>query len=52
MAVLLGMAAAVLDVGAWFRADRATQAAADAAALAAAHALPQDPAAASTLAVQ
>lgn len=52
VAVLLGMAAAVLDVGAWFRADRATQAAADAAALAGAHALPQDPAAASALAVQ
>ena len=40
MAVLLGMAGLVLDVGSWYRAQRATQAAADAAALAGAQALP------------
>jgi hypothetical protein len=40
MTVLVGMAAAVLDVGAWYRADRKLQANADAAALAGAHALP------------
>ncbi len=40
LAVLLGMAAAVLDVGSWFRAQRAAQATADAAALAAAQELP------------
>jgi Putative Flp pilus-assembly TadE/G-like len=50
MTVLLGMAAAVLDVGSWYRAQRATQAAADAAALAGAQALPVDPGRASGLA--
>jgi hypothetical protein len=48
--VLCGMAAAVIDVGSWFRAQRATQAAADAAALAGAQALPYDPSKASFLA--
>lgn len=50
MTVLLGMAALVLDVGSWFRADRHLQAAADAAALAGAQALPEDTGAASALA--
>jgi hypothetical protein len=50
MVVLCGMAAAVLDVGSWFRAQRAAQAAADAAALAGAHALPYDPGRATALA--
>jgi Flp pilus assembly protein TadG len=40
---LLGIAALVLDVGSWFRESRATQATADAAALAGAQALPDDP---------
>jgi hypothetical protein len=48
--VLLGMAAAVLDVGSWYRADRALQATVDAAALAGAQALPQDTGKASALA--
>lgn len=47
---LLCMAGAVLDVGAWFRADRKLQANADAAALAAAQALPEDTGFASALA--
>jgi Flp pilus assembly protein TadG len=42
MVVLLGAVALTLDVGSWFRAQRATQSAADAAALAGAHALPDD----------
>jgi hypothetical protein len=50
--VLLGMTGAVLDVGSWFRTQRATQATADAAALAGAQALPGDPAAAMTLAMR
>jgi Putative Flp pilus-assembly TadE/G-like len=41
--VLLGMAAVCVDVGTWYHADRQAQAAADAAALAAAQALPYDP---------
>ncbi|MBA2359891.1 MAG: hypothetical protein H0V79_02960 [Actinobacteria bacterium] len=41
MTVLIGMAAAVLDVGSWYRADRKLQANADAAALAGAQALPE-----------
>jgi hypothetical protein len=41
---LLGMTALVLDVGSWFRADRRLQATADAAALAGAQLLPEDPA--------
>jgi Flp pilus assembly protein TadG len=40
LTVLLGMAALVLDVGSWYRADRSTQSTADAAALAGAQALP------------
>jgi Flp pilus assembly protein TadG len=52
LAVLLGMAAMVLDVGSWYRADRGTQSTADAAALAGAQALPENPAQARTLALQ
>lgn len=48
---LLGMTAGVLDVGSWFRARRAAQATADAAALAAAQALPADPAQATSFAL-
>src|SRR5690349_541163 len=40
LTVLLGMAAAVIDVGSWYRAHRQTQATADATALAGAQALP------------
>ncbi len=43
MTALIGMAAAVLDVGSWYRADRKLQANADAAALAGAHELPERP---------
>jgi Flp pilus assembly protein TadG len=50
LVVLLGMAALVLDLGSWYRADRSAQATADAAALAGAQALPEDAAKASTLA--
>jgi len=50
MATLLGAVAMVLDVGSWFRAQRATQSAADASALAAAHELPDSPSGASALA--
>ncbi len=42
--VLLGMAGMVLDVGAWFRQQRVSQATVDSAALAGAQALPGDPA--------
>src|SRR4051812_32282244 len=52
LTVLLGMAALVLDIGTWSRADRATQSTADAAALAGAQVLPYDPANASSLALQ
>ena len=52
LAVLMGMCALVLDVGSWYRADRATQATADAAATAGAQALPYDPSSASPLAIQ
>ena len=52
MVVLLGMAALVLDIGSWYRADRATQSTADAAALAGAQALPYDTANARSLALQ
>ncbi|MGH3058317.1 MAG: pilus assembly protein TadG-related protein, partial [Gaiellaceae bacterium] len=45
LVVLLGMAAAVIDVGSWYRADRALQSTVDAAALAAAQELPYDTAA-------
>jgi Putative Flp pilus-assembly TadE/G-like len=41
LVVLLGMAALVLDLGSWYRADRGTQSTADAAALAGAQALPE-----------
>jgi Flp pilus assembly protein TadG len=51
LAVILGMAALVLDVGAWFRTDRRLQATADAAALAGAQKLPTDSAGAKTLAL-
>jgi hypothetical protein len=42
LTVLLAMTAAVLDVGSWFRADRALQATVDAAALAGAQDLPKN----------
>jgi hypothetical protein len=51
MVVMIGMTAFVVDVGSWFRAQRATQSTVDAAALAGAQALPSDPAAATSLAV-
>lgn len=51
MVVLLGFAAMVIDVGSWYRAHRATQSTADAAALAGAQVLP-DTAGASALAQQ
>jgi Flp pilus assembly protein TadG len=47
---LLGLTALVLDVGSWFRAQRSLQATADAAALAGAQSLPDDPGNASSLA--
>lgn len=50
--VLLGMAALVLDIGSWYRADRSAQATADAAALAGAQALPSSPSGAGTFAIQ
>jgi hypothetical protein len=52
LTVLLLSAAAVIDVGSWFREDRDTQRIADAAALAGAHALPDDHAQAEALAVE
>ena len=52
LSVLLGIAAAVLDVGAWYRADRQLQATADASALAGAHALPDNQAQAHALALE
>jgi Flp pilus assembly protein TadG len=52
LVVLLGMAALVLDMGSWYRADRSTQSAADAVALAGAQELPENPAAARTIAAQ
>jgi hypothetical protein len=52
LVVLLGMAALVLDIGSWYRADRAAQSTADAAALAGAQALPSDAATAKSLAQQ
>jgi hypothetical protein len=51
MVVLLGMAALVLDVGAWFHEKRQLQATADAAALAGAQALPERPSDATNLAL-
>jgi hypothetical protein len=44
LTVLVGLAAAVLDVGAWYRLHRQLQTTADASALAGAHALPASPA--------
>ena len=52
LVVLVGMAAAVLDVGSWYREDRELQSTMDAAALAAAQALPDDPGEADALANQ
>jgi hypothetical protein len=52
MTVLIAMAAAVLDIGSWYRADRALQSTVDAAALAGAQALPENPAQAQALALQ
>jgi hypothetical protein len=52
LAVLLAMAAAVLDIGSWYRADRSLQATVDAAALAGAQALPKSTANADALAHQ
>jgi len=52
MTVILGMAAVVIDVGTWYRADRAVQSAADAAALGGAHALPGSPGQAQLLALE
>jgi hypothetical protein len=52
LAGLLGLSALVLDVGSWFRASRSSQAAADAAALAGAQALPATPGVATSLALQ
>ncbi len=52
LTVLCFSAAAVIDVGSWFREDRDTQRAADAAALAGAQALPEDQGAAQALALE
>jgi secretion/DNA translocation related TadE-like protein len=52
LVVLLGMAALVLDLGSWYRADRNTQSTADSAALAGAQALPEDTGQAQSLASQ
>jgi Flp pilus assembly protein TadG len=49
-AVLLGMAALAVDLGSWYRTQRQDQVVADAAALAGAQALPDDPAQAANLA--
>ncbi len=51
MVILLGMAALVMDVGAWFETKRRLQGAADAAALAGAQALPDDAGTAGELAL-
>lgn len=51
LTVLLGMSALVLDVGSWYRVQRKFQATADAAALAGAQLLPEDPSAASQVAL-
>jgi Flp pilus assembly protein TadG len=50
LVVLLGMAAAVLDVGSWYRAQRALQATVDSAALAGAQKLPESSGEATALA--
>jgi hypothetical protein len=49
---LLGMSALVVDLGSWFRAQRDTQAIADAAALAGAQELPESPGSASARAAE
>jgi hypothetical protein len=49
--MLTAMSALVLDVGSWYRADRKLQANADAAALAGAQALPENPGEAQSIAV-
>jgi Putative Flp pilus-assembly TadE/G-like len=51
LAVFMGLAAAVLDVGAWYRQHRQLQTTADAAALAGAHELPGNPSGGVALAV-
>jgi hypothetical protein len=51
LAVILGMAALVLDVGNWYHTKRRLQGTADAAALAGAQKLPEDPAAARAMAL-
>jgi Flp pilus assembly protein TadG len=51
MVVMVGMTAFVVDVGSWFRAQRATQSTVDAAALAGAQALPGDTTTASSFAI-
>jgi Putative Flp pilus-assembly TadE/G-like len=51
LTVLIGLAAIVVDVGSWYRADRKLQANADAAALAGAQELPADRAAAEAAAL-
>jgi hypothetical protein len=52
LTALLGMTAAVVDVGFWFRAQRQAQSQADAAALAGAQLLPDDPAGAISTAIE
>lgn len=52
LVLLLGATALTIDVGAWYRSQRAAQGTADAAALAGAEALPNDTPTASTLAAQ
>jgi Flp pilus assembly protein TadG len=52
LVVILGMAALAIDVGSWYQAKRHDQAVVDAAALAGAQALPDDPAQAVSLAVE
>jgi putative Flp pilus-assembly TadE/G-like protein len=52
LVVLLAMAAAVLDVGSWYRAHRSLQSTVDAAALAGAQSLPENPGTANALASQ
>jgi Flp pilus assembly protein TadG len=51
LVVLLGMSAFAIDVGSWYQTKRHDQAVADAAALAGAQALPDDPGQATTLAI-
>lgn len=52
LTAMLGLTALVVDAGVWFRADRERQATADAAALAGAQELPDDPAAAISSALE